>query len=170
MLHPHYNVSRAKCVHRNCCGHWHGQTCHCLGDVQLTRALPNGLILGQIKNTARLLILISESCCHLYNVCATSPCLNENSTSSLLSLGFSEHATICFDLRRSKKVSEVYRVLAVEGSEARREQEKGGMSRGVTKSVELACVKTWSCVCPSRSYEMFPAICEIAASQDETPL
>ena len=61
-------------------------------------------------------------------------------------------------------------MLAVEGSEARREQEKGGMSRGVNKSVAPACVKIWSCVCPSRSYEMFPAICEIAASQDETPL
>ena len=65
-----------------------------------------------------------------------------------MSLGFSEHATIIVDLRRSKKVSEVYRVLAVEGSEARREQEKGGMSRGVKKSEELACVKIWSCVCP----------------------
>ena len=47
-------------------------------------------------------------------------------------------------------------MLAVEGSEARREQEKGGMSRGVNKSVAPACVKIWSCVCPSRSYEMFP--------------
>ena len=71
------------------------------------------------------------------------------------------------DLRRSQRYTEV---LAVEGSEARREQEKGGTSRGVKKSEELACVKIWSCVCPSRPYEMFPAICEIAASQDETPL
>ena len=84
--------------------------------------------------------------------------------------GFLRTFTIIVDLRRSKKVSEVYRVLAVEGSEARREQEKGGMSRGVKKSEELACVKIWSCVCPWRPYEMFPAICEIAASQDETPL
>ena len=68
--------------------------------------------------------------------------------SSLWSLGFFEHATKCFDLRRSKKVSEVYRVLAVEGSEARREQEKGGTSRGVKKSEELVWVKIWSCVCP----------------------
>ena len=68
--------------------------------------------------------------------------------SSLWSLGFFEHATKCFDPRRSKKVSEVYRVLAVEGSEARREQEKGGTSRGVKKSEELVRVKIWSCVCP----------------------
>ena len=62
--------------------------------------------------------------------------------------GFLRTFTIMVDLRRFKKVSEVYRVLAVEGSEARREQEKGGTSRGVKKSEELACVKIWSCVCP----------------------
>ena len=70
--------------------------------------------------------------------------------------GFLRTFTIIVDLRRSKKVSEVYRVLAVEGSEARREQEKGGMLIGVNKSVAPACVKIGSCVCPSCSYEMFP--------------
>ena len=49
------------------------------------------------------------------------------------------------DLRRSQRFTEV---LAVEGSEARREQEKGGTSRGVKKSEELVRVKIWSFVCP----------------------
>ena len=49
------------------------------------------------------------------------------------------------DLRMSQRYTEV---LAVEGSEARREQEKGGTSRGVKKSEELVRVKIWSCVCP----------------------
>ena len=49
------------------------------------------------------------------------------------------------DLRRSQRYTEV---LAVEGNEARREEEKGSTSRGVKKSEELVRVKIWSCVCP----------------------